>query len=96
MKESFKKGQIVVKRLNIAGVNRSKLRHMLKFGTDVIVEGKTVTALGKDSMFVVSSSHSGGKNGKPKQIPRFLFEGIKFITYDALFTGDVGVNKELN
>lgn len=65
MKEYFKKGQIVPKRLKMVFTHRKAHAHVT-FGCDVVVEGKTVSAVSPcDSPIMVVHAYKGikRKNG---------------------------------
>lgn len=62
MKEYFKKGQLVPKRLGMMSVHK-KVRHLVTFGTDVVVEGKTITPIREGVIFKVMPLYRTMRNG---------------------------------
>lgn len=62
MKEYFKKGQLVPKRLGMMSVHK-KVRHLVTFGTDVVVEDKTITPIREGVIFKVMPLYRTMRNG---------------------------------
>lgn len=79
MKEHFKKGQMVPKRLKMAITHR-KAQHQLTFGCDVIVEGRTITAANGGSPIIYAPHYVGSRkmNNGTKQKQVVEFHDIKF------------------
>ena len=62
MKEYFKKGQLVPKRLGMISAHK-KVRHLVTFGTDVVVEGRTITPIREGVTFKVMPLYRTMRNG---------------------------------
>ena len=75
----YKKGHIVPRRL-IRCKNR-KTQHLWKFGADVDVSGRTITALTGGAVFYNSRSYIGGNNGRPRIYNRSLITGITVMGF---------------
>ncbi|EOC0415023.1 hypothetical protein ACI00F_003821 [Cronobacter dublinensis] len=56
MAETFKKGQMVPKRLKMALTHR-KVQHRITFGCDVVVEGRVITPVRQDDGAVFMLPH---------------------------------------
>lgn len=69
MCEYYRKGSIIPRRL-VRCASR-KTQHLWKFGCDVRVEGRKITALRKDGAILRQTSFFiGGRNGKPRRYDR--------------------------
>lgn len=62
MKEYFKRGQLVPKRLGLISVHK-KVRPRVTFGTDVVIEGKTITPIHNGAVFKVMPLYRTMRNG---------------------------------
>ena len=81
--ETFKKGQIIPKRINIVGVNKSRFRHLFTFGCDVIVDRNEISYCGNGPAIYVRNNHIGGKKGKPKEYIRAVIGSIVATRMDS-------------
>lgn len=77
MKEYFKKGQIVPKRLRMVLTHR-KAQANIRFGCDVIVEGRTITAISQVEKSVICAEAWKGirRNNGTYQRVTYSFIGM--------------------
>lgn len=83
MMEKFRKDQIVPRRIHIVEVNKQKVRHLWKFGFDIIVNGKEITAISEGPILVFRRDYINGRKGKPREYCHSLIEGVYFKTFSA-------------
>lgn len=76
----FKKGQVIPKRLRMVSASDEKARHAVTFGSDVKINGRTVTLLpGTDGCaFFVSNNGRRMNNGTYRKV-YFTFRNINFV-----------------
>lgn len=73
--EIYRKGQIVPKSVGYT-CKPQKCRHLVVFGTDVIVDKNVITVVGGGPAILVKRSYAGGKHGKPRRVGAFCFTNI--------------------
>lgn len=76
-----KKGQIVPKRL-VKAVEK-KSQHLVKFGCDVEIKGKTITALNGGTAIIVPEAKYCNMKKNKRLVKGFNFSGITFIGFDT-------------
>lgn len=67
--EHFKKGQIVPKRLKLVEFAKSRHRHTVVFGADVVVDGRTIEMLSDGCVFHLKKGRvKRRKNGPTERV----------------------------
>lgn len=77
MKEKFKKGQIIPRRLSIALSQHKKSQHSLVFGCDVMIDKRNIHALSDGCAIMVFNKGQRMNNGTFKN-SSFRIENVYF------------------
>jgi len=75
-----RKGQIVPK--NLVKAVEKKSQHLVKFGCDVSITGKTITALNGGTVIVVPEARYCNLKKNKRTVKGFNFEGLTFVGFD--------------
>ena len=77
--ETFRKGQIVPRRLNLIDVDKQKKRHLWVFGGAVEVDGRSVKLIDGKCVFLLKRPYIDVRKNGPKEYVKSYIDALNFF-----------------